>query len=178
MTRAMIWPAAALLALLMIGGCGLADAAPQLPAPFTPVPTTGVDMTTTATVTRVVDGDTVKLDDGRTVRVLGIDTPETVHPSKPVECWGPEATAFAEALLLGKQVRVATDSSQDTTDRYDRTLAELLLPDGTNYSVAAAGAGTARAYIYDTPPRVYPEVKAAELVAQARGHGMWGSCPR
>lgn len=58
------------------------------------------------TVVDVVDGDTVTLNDGRTVRIIGIDTPETVAPGKPVECWGPEATEFAQRTLLNQSVTV------------------------------------------------------------------------
>src|SRR3712207_6257579 len=90
------------------------------------------------TVQKGVDGDTVDLSDGRRVRVLGIDTPETVDPDKPVECWGPEATAFAEATLLGKAVTVTGDPTQDAVDGYGRTLAYLTLPTGEDYSTLAA----------------------------------------
>ncbi|WP_172456959.1 thermonuclease family protein, partial [Nocardia farcinica] len=83
--------------------------------------------TMTATVVKVVDGDTldVRYDDGRedTVRVLGIDTPETEHPNIPVECWGPEAAAFASNELAGRRVSLSTDPAQDERDRYKRLLA-------------------------------------------------------
>lgn len=183
MTRTLTWPALALAALLAIGGCGMADAAPQQPDIIDRglgiLQSGGDEQTTTATVVRVVDGDTVKLDDGRTVRVLGIDTPETKRPGVRVQCYGPEATAFAQATLEGQRVRVAEDSGQDKTDRYGRTLAYLLLSDGTNYSVVAAGAGVATTYVFDgRPVREHPAILAAQLHAQARGLGMWGACPR
>lgn len=82
-------------------------------------------VTTTAEVLRVVDGDTVDIRDdvrGRLrIRVLGIDTPETKKPGTPVECWGPEATSFAESNLVGQRVAVVIDPTQDRTDRYGRT---------------------------------------------------------
>ena len=55
-------------------------------------------------VVRVIDGDTVELENGDRVRYLGIDTPETVHPDKPVECYGPEATERNKELVEGKTV--------------------------------------------------------------------------
>jgi len=89
-------------------------------------PTAGADpVDATAVVLEIVDGDTVDIrDDNRghlRIRVLGIDTPETVKPNAPVECWGPEATQFATANLLGRRVAVIGDPTQDRTDRYGRT---------------------------------------------------------
>ncbi len=59
-----------------------------------------------AVVVRVIDGDTIELEDGRRVRYIGIDTPETVHPEKDVECYGPEATARNRELVEGKNVEL------------------------------------------------------------------------
>lgn len=84
-------------------------------------------------VLRVVDGDTVHVAyRGRdtTVRLIGVDTPETVHPTEPVQCFGREASEHAHRLLDGRRVYVATDPSQDTRDRYGRLLAYLWLPTG------------------------------------------------
>jgi micrococcal nuclease len=127
------------------------------------------------TVTKVVDGDTVDLSDGRRVRLLGIDTPETVDPEKPVECWGPEATEFARNMLLNRPVTATGDPTQDAVDRYGRTLAYLALDDGRDYSTIAAGAGMARAYTYDRPVQRAPQIEAAEQQARAAGLGLWGA---
>ena len=62
-----------------------------------------------ALVVRVVDGDTVELENGDRVRYLGIDTPETVHPDKPVECYGPEASERNKELVEGKTVSLLQD---------------------------------------------------------------------
>jgi micrococcal nuclease len=101
----------------------------------------------TATVLKVVDGDTIDIRDdvrGRLrVRLLGIDTPETKKPGYTVGCWGPEATQFAESTMMGQRVALETDPTQDRTDRYGRTLAYLVRADGWDYSVEAARAGTA-----------------------------------
>ncbi len=134
----------------------------------------------TGTVTTVIDGDTFEVTgaDGtvETVRVLGIDTPETQDPAEPVQCWGPEATAFAKQKLGGQTVDLFTDPTQDTRDRNDRLLAYVILPDGVNYSVAAAAAGAARAYVYaaSSPELLAPEIASAEKEAKQAGRGLWG----
>ncbi len=135
-------------------------------------------------MSRVVDGDTVHVTDARgariKVRVLGIDTPETKDPRKPVQCWGPEATWFATTTLLNKKVALATDPTQATRDRYDRLLAYVYLPDGANYSILAARAGVARSYVFNRKPVTqYAAIAAAEAQAQARAakRGLWAACP-
>src|SRR3990167_5493494 len=65
-----------------------------------------------ATVTSVGDGDTIKLDNGKTVRYIGIDTPETVDPRRPDGCFGKEASDYNKTLVLGKQVLLEKDVSQ------------------------------------------------------------------
>src|SRR5687767_10944867 len=98
---------------------------------------------TTHKVTRIVDGDTLVLFDLGTVRLIGVDTPETVDPRKPVEEFGKQSAAFLTGLVLGKTVRVEYD--QTRKDRYDRTLAYLYLPDGTfvNKEIVRMGYGHA-----------------------------------
>jgi micrococcal nuclease len=127
-------------------------------------------------VTSVADGDTVGLSDGRKIRILGIDTPETVKPGAPVDCYGPQASAFARDTLLHNVVTVVNDPTQDTTDRYGRTLAYLVLPDGRNYSILAAEAGVARSYVYSNPVQKHPDIVAAEHRAQQAHRGLWGHC--
>jgi micrococcal nuclease len=134
---------------------------------------------TTALVLEIVDGDTIDIRDENRghlrVRVLGIDSPETKKPGAPVDCWGPEATAFAESTLLGERVAVVTDPAQDRTDRYGRTLAYLVRADGWDYSVEAARAGAARSYIYGgTPVRRHDAIAAAEREARIAARGLWG----
>jgi len=85
------------------------------------------------TVTSIVDGDTLKVDMNGTIetlRLIGIDTPETVDPRKPVQCFGTEASNKARALLLGQKVRIESDSSQDTRDKYGRLLVYVYRSDG------------------------------------------------
>jgi micrococcal nuclease len=72
-------------------------------------------------------------------------------------------------------VAFVPDPTQDRTDRYGRTLAYLVKADGWNYSVEAARAGTAHAYIYDgSPVQKYGEIAAAEQEARSAGRGLWG----
>jgi micrococcal nuclease len=133
----------------------------------------------TAVVVKVVDGDTVDVrDDNRgrlRIRVLGIDTPETKKPGYTVGCWGPEATQFAKDSLVDQRVAIVYDPTQEMHDRFGRTLAYLVRGDGWNYSVEAARAGVAHAYIYGgVPVEKYPEIAAAERDARSAGRGLWG----
>ena len=77
-------------------------------------------------VTEVVDGDTVKIEGDRTVRYIGVDTPETKHPKKQVECFGREASDANKALVEGKYIYLQRDVSE--TDRYQRLLRYIYLP--------------------------------------------------
>jgi micrococcal nuclease len=80
-------------------------------------------------VKRVVDGDTLFLANGEYVRLIGVDTPETKHPEKPVEYFGEEACSFTKKLAEGKEARLEYD--QTRRDRYGRILAYVYLLDGT-----------------------------------------------
>jgi micrococcal nuclease len=158
------FPVYSLIALVVsLAACTPAAAAAAAPA------------VQSATVARVADGDTVTLTDGRKIRILGIDAPESVKPNAPVECFGPESSAFAKAALLGKTVTVIPDPTQDASDRFGRHLAYLEL-DGLDYSTLAAEAGVAYSYVYDKPVQRHPEIVAAERRAQKAGRGLWGSC--
>ena len=99
-------------------------------------------------VLRVIDGDTVKIQyNGKptTVRLIGIDTPETVHPQKPVERFGKEASAFTRNLLLGEPVYLRFDT--DRTDKYGRLLAYLYrVPDGLFVNLEIVRQGYGHAY--------------------------------
>ena len=149
------------------------------PAPPTPSPMLGA-LVGMGVVSNIVDGDTVDVldDTGRRVRVrvLGIDTPETKDPDQPVQCWGLEATAFAERTLLERRVALYTDPTQADRDRYGRLLAYVVLVDSqANYSVLAAAAGAARSYVFDgRPVTLHAEIAAAEDRARAAGIGLWG----
>ncbi|REK78309.1 nuclease [Rhodococcus erythropolis] len=142
-------------------------------------PVTDSAASTSGQVVRVVDGDTadVRLDSGEDVRVriLGIDTPETVKPDAAVQCWGPEASAWAHTMLDDAAVTLTGDPRSDDVDRYGRSLRYLTLPDGTDYGVLAARSGMARAYVYgNTPIEKTAEIAGAQEDARSAGIGLWG----
>lgn len=134
----------------------------------------------TAVVTRVVDGDTVGLDLGHaqeTARLLGIDTPETVHPTKPVECFGPEASARVEELIPpGTRVRVSRDV--EARDRYGRLLVYLVRDhDDLFVNQVLVAEGYARPLFYAPNDAHRAELARAGAEARAAGRGLWSACP-
>lgn len=133
-------------------------------------------------VAKVVDGDTYDLDipDGRhdhtRIRLLGVDTPETVAPDKPVGYFGPQASAFAKKTALGKNVTVELDRTR-TRDKYDRLLAYLRLEDGENLSLLLIRQG----YGYADPRFPHPmvgECKKAQTEAMKNGRGLWAGASK
>ena len=172
-----------LLVLLLAGAC----AAPvtldrQSPAMFQNEPGGHEE----AEVVRVVDGDTIRVQiSGRTegpgagsatvgqeysVRLLGIDTPETVRPGTPVECFGREASAAAKALLEGETVRMVDDV--ENVDRYDRLLRYVYIGDEMANARLVVN-GYASAYTY--PPNVRHADLFVQLEREARDNdrGLW-----
>ncbi len=121
-------------------------------------------------VERVIDGDTLKLEKIGVVRLIGVDTPETVHPNKPVEYFGKEASKFLKDLLTGKKVRIEYDQSKK--DHYNRTLGYIYLEDGTfvNETIIEKGFGHA----YTSFPFKYMErYRALEKDARENNRGLW-----
>jgi micrococcal nuclease len=126
-------------------------------------------------VVDVVDGDTLKVNmpDRTTIRVLGMDTPETVDPRKPVECFGREASQRAHELLDGQSVTLEFDARQGREDRFGRTLAYVWLPDGRSFEEAMIAEGYAFEYTYDLPYRYQDAYDAAEAEAREAQRGLW-----
>ena len=108
-----------------------------------------------------------------TIRVIGIDTPETVDPRRPVQCFGAEASARAHALLDGKSVSLEFDPSQGREDRYGRTLAYVWLPSGRSFNETMIAEGYAHEYTYDTPYRYQHAYQQAETEARRADRGLW-----
>ena len=130
-------------------------------------------------VVRVVDGDTVRVMRGGeeiVVRLIGIDTPETVAPDRPVECFGPEASARAKELLDGQQVWLEYDPVSGMTDKYDRTLAYVWLSPDVMLNELLVREGFAEEYPYSKGAKFEDEMAAAERAAQAEGAGLWSAC--
>lgn len=128
----------------------------------------------TAVVTRVVDGDTLHIEwNGKeeTVRLLLVDTPETVHPGKPVQPYGKEASQFAKETLSGKEVQLEFDGPE--RDKYDRLLAYIWVED-TSFNQLLLEKGLARyAYVYDPPYTHAGKLKDAEQEASDHKKGIW-----
>ncbi len=127
-------------------------------------------------VDRVVDGDTVKIElHGRaeTVRLIGLDTPETVDPRRPVECFGMEASNKAEDILTGRKVKIETDLSQGERDKYGRLLAYIFLPDGRLFNKMMIEEGYGHEYTYHTPYKYQAEFKNTEARARKLKAGLW-----
>jgi micrococcal nuclease len=124
------------------------------------------------------DGDTivVALDGGTTevVRLLGVDTPETHHPTRPVGCLGPEAAAFTRSELLGRRVVLALDA--EPRDRYGRLLAHVSV-DGRWFNEELVAGGWAQVLVIPPNGAGGHELLAAEIEARAAGRGIWGQCP-
>ncbi len=130
-----------------------------------------------------VDGDSVRLcsrsGKGYTVRFLGIDTPESVHPTKPEQCFGKQASARVAALVSGKPVRLEFDEAMGMREKYGRLLAYVYLPDGTMLNRQLIQEGLADENTYSRKPYKYQrEFKDLQETASRRGMGKWaaGAC--
>jgi len=130
-------------------------------------------------VTRVVDGDTIVLSPNDKVRLIGVDTPETVHPKKMVECYGKEAKEFTRSTVAGQKIRLVLDDAnagRRHKDRYGRTLGYVYLQDGRMLNAELVRRGFAHAYTR-FPFRYLVGFRRLEQEARARGAGLWSSCP-
>lgn len=131
-----------------------------------------------ATVVRVIDGDTIEMrfrGDVIDIRLIGVDTPETVHPTEPVECYGPAASAFTTRTLDGERVHLEFDVER--LDRFDRTLAYVWLGDRLfNERLVREGYATVATF----PPNVrYADRFLAAHATPARtGEGSGAGAPR
>ena len=132
--------------------------------------------TKTYTVIQVVDGDTIKvsMDDIKTtIRLIGVDTPETVDPRKPVQCFGKEATNKMLELLHNKIALLEEDKSQGDKDKYGRLLRYVFLPDETNVNKTLIQEGYAYEYTYDLPYKYQDAFKKAQISARESKRGLW-----
>ena len=130
--------------------------------------------TESAYVVRVIDGDTIEVQIAgatATVRLMGIDTPETKHPTRPVEYYGPEAAALAETVLSGMTVDLTTDRTGDREDVYGRWLRYVVVR-GVDFNAALVREGYARA-VREFAYARRAEFVALEDAARSRGVGVW-----
>lgn len=126
-------------------------------------------------ITYVRDGDTIEVDNDMSgVRLIGVNTPETVNPNKEIECYGPESSS-AMKELLGQTVELELDPSQGERDSYDRLLAYVWLGEANvNYALIYEGYGYE--YTYDLPYKYQKQFKWAEESARSRQAGLWSAC--
>ena len=130
-------------------------------------------------VLTVIDGDTIVVDiDGReeTVRLIGVDSPEIVDSSKPVQCFAKESSDFATNILTGKNIYLEPDSTQADRDKFNRLLRYVFLEDDTNFNLLLIKEGCGREYTYKGQIYKYrDEFTAAEKEAKSNLLGLW-SC--
>ncbi len=125
-------------------------------------------------VTRVIDGDTIEIEGGQRVRYLGIDTPETVDPRKPVQCFGREASEKNKSLVAGQRVRLEKDITD--ADRYGRLLRYVYVND-VLVNLKLISEGFAFSYTYPPDVKYQAQFTEAERAAREQKKGLWGSCP-
>lgn len=131
-----------------------------------------------AVVSKVVDGDTIDLANGQIVRFIGIDTPETVDPRRPVGCFGKEASNETKSLLTGREIILQKDVSE--VDKYKRLLRYIFLPleDGQTLFVNdyLVREGFAKVLTYPPDIKYNEEFRQAEKEAKENRRGLWGKC--
>lgn len=135
-----------------------------------------ITRTETVDIKKVIDGDTVDVvtRDGETerIRLLLIDTPESVHPSEPVQAYGQEASEFANSYLTAGE-KVMLERGNPETDKYDRTLGYLWVDD-VNFNQVMLEEGYARvAYVFEPNTRYINEFRQAESNAQQAKLNIW-----
>lgn len=147
---------------------------------------------TEAEVVRVVDGDTFEArigDEVEDVRLIGVDTPETVKPGEPVQCYGPQASHFAHREFEGRRLRLVFGAER--RDVYDRLLAYVYLPAPAGVSdnpkrpaqrerflnAELLRRGLARTLVIPPNVRYAERFEALERGAARAGRGLWGHCP-
>lgn len=170
----------ALLLLALAVGCGAAASPPPV---ATPAATDAVGLPHDAfdvTVVRVVDGDTILARVGGRgaslrVRILGIDSPESVKPDTPVACYGHEASALTMSLLP-KGSHISAAYEKEHQDKYGRELWDLWLPDGRFLATLLAASGTVRPDPFKPNIAYAGPIGAAAREAHDAGRGLWGHC--
>ena len=128
-------------------------------------------------VTSITDGDTIKVlinEKIETIRIVGINTPETVDPRKPVECYGRQSSDYLTSFLSNSSVHLEVDETQSDRDQYGRLLRFVFLTDGTDVGLEMIKKGYARESLYSSVPHKYHETYvAAEDNANKEERGLW-----
>jgi micrococcal nuclease len=123
-------------------------------------------------VIRVVDGDTIEIETGEKLRYIGVNTPESVDPRRPVQCYGKEASVKNKELVEGKMVRLEKDVSN--TDKYGRLLRYVWIRD-TMINEQLVREGYAQVDTFPPDVKYKARFVAAEQLAQQENKGLWGS---
>lgn len=137
-----------------------------------------------AIVTKVVDGDTVTVSiegESETIRIIGINSPETVDPRKSVECFGQKASSMAKEQLAGKKIQLESDTTQGERDKYGRLLRYIWLDDGiSDFGALMIQNGYAYEYTYNTPYKYQAKYKQLQKDAEGAKKGLWAddACPQ
>lgn len=129
-------------------------------------------------VSKFDDGDTIVVDMNgvdEKVRFIGVDTPETHDPRKPVQCFGKAAANFTKNLIGNNQVRLEADPTNTNRDRYNRLLRYVYLPDGTLVNLEIIKQGYGFAYL-SFPVQKADEFRAAQKNARENEKGLWSAC--
>jgi micrococcal nuclease len=163
---------AVLVLLVLAAGCARRGAPALTPAPATATLPAGVDVV----VRKVVAGDTLEVSGGERVRLIGVDTPESVAPDRPVGCFGKEASTFTASLVPpGTQIRLVGDAEQ--RDRYGRLLAYVYRQaDGLFVNAELLRRGYAQ--LLTIPPNIAHTDEFTAIARQARegAQGLWAAC--
>ena len=125
-----------------------------------------------------IDGDTIAVNMNgtvETVRMIGVDTPETHRPNSPVQCYGPEAAAYTKQLIGGNRVRLQADPLDTNRDRYNRLLRYIYLPDGRMVETELISNGYGFAYT-QFPFEKTDEFTADQDSAKQQAKGLWTAC--
>ncbi|MBF8264427.1 MAG: thermonuclease, TNase, micrococcal nuclease [Dehalococcoidia bacterium] len=125
---------------------------------------------------RVIDGDTIEVNGIYRVRYIGIDTPETVHPTKPVQFWGPEASQRNKELSERKLIFLVRDGRDK--DDYDRLLRYIYLANGVNINAQLVVEGYAYYANYGDGFRFQSDFLQLELEARDARRGLWQNTPK
>ena len=172
--RAAVFWVAAFVVLALVGGTRLLEGDGQKSKKG------GVQLASSGRVVRVIDGDTVRVrlgNETRTVRYIGVDTPESVKPGEPVQCFAKRASAFNRRLVGGRQVRLRF--GPERFDRYGRLLAYVQVAGREGRSVNAVLVARGYGRVLTIAPntehtRAYTRL---EQNARRRGLGLWSACP-
>lgn len=139
------------------------------------LPAYSINLIENGTVIRVVDGDTIEVyqdNQIKKVRLIGVNTPETVDPRKDVQCYGLEASLYLKKEIEGKKVTLESDPTQQNKDTYGRDLRYVIL-NGENINKKIIENGYGFEYTYKVPYKFQEEFKIAEENARSDQKGLW-----